>query len=423
MAQEVEDCESRLFHLDIKVEGFVTRGVGGRKSYTKGKFIRWDVEIGTFSLDLLVTRLANEVEWGSNQHANISFFSKILLEDVNLLEEKQMLELFDMYKSENCCQLVVVCDNNIIVCVGEVFTNLAPLYVLSFEVQTDCDFTPEAPTSTQPEPNLGDEASASEAEEADALLSEIFNNAEEYVGVDDEHMYISIPLSKPVQNNENQNLENQNADIQNVDNDVNVEPHSSELVAAKGAIPLKAEVNDADPQDVQVLHDPLNPVIVKGVVFPDIVVFSKAVRHYAVKRGFEFATLQTDTTRFIARHPGCPWRIHASKIHDQRTIQVWSPKQKRAARRPKVQRIRGVLEGGAPKNKVKCKRYGGFGHFYKTCKLAETWEEEEPATSKKRKRQEGEVTSQVEKTPKKKKTPQKRTSKLLLHHLLKLLEA
>jgi hypothetical protein len=48
---------------------------------------------------------------------------------------------------------------------------------------------------------------------------------------------------------------------------------------------------------------------------------------------------------------------------------LYPPKQKRAAGRPKVQRHKGFLEPG--KRTVKCKRCGGFGHFEKTCKLAE----------------------------------------------------
>jgi hypothetical protein len=50
------------------------------------------------------------------------------------------------------------------------------------------------------------------------------------------------------------------------------------------------------------------------------------------------------------------------------------PKQKRGAGRPKVQIIRGFLEPG--RRTVRCKRCGGFGHFEKTCKLAEASDEE-----------------------------------------------
>jgi len=49
---------------------------------------------------------------------------------------------------------------------------------------------------------------------------------------------------------------------------------------------------------------------------------------------------------------------------------VFPPLQKRAPGRPKVQRIRGALEKG-PKKKVRCSRCNGYGHFAKTCKLAE----------------------------------------------------
>jgi len=73
------------------------------------------------------------------------------------------------------------------------------------------------------------------------------------------------------------------------------------------------------------VHDPENPNIVKGALFPKIVSFSKAVRHYAVTRGFELADIKIDKTRFFAkcRTEGCPWRIHASRIFYGETIEVW----------------------------------------------------------------------------------------------------
>jgi hypothetical protein len=53
------------------------------------------------------------------------------------------------------------------------------------------------------------------------------------------------------------------------------------------------------------------------------------------------------------------------------------PKQKRAASRPRVVRIRGSAEERANKRKVKCRRCKGFGHFSKTCKLAEPTEDDD----------------------------------------------
>ena len=140
-----------------------------------------------------------------------------------------------------------------------------------------------------------------------SLSSSTFDNEEEYVGVDDEHIYISVPPTHPTNTNSAQ------ASVDNVD-----------PIVADGGAPLKAEIDDADHQEITVLHDPKNPKIVKRQLFPDIVTFKKAIRHYAVKKGFELAKLQTDKTRFIAycAIEGCPWRIHASRIFYKKTIQV-----------------------------------------------------------------------------------------------------
>jgi hypothetical protein len=71
---------------------------------------------------------------------------------------------------------------------------------------------------------------------------------------------------------------------------------------------------------VHVLHDPENPNIVKEVLFPDIIAFRKAIRHHAVKTGFQFAGVKTDKTRWRAHcvAEGCLWRIHASIIYDKK---------------------------------------------------------------------------------------------------------
>jgi hypothetical protein len=135
----------------------------------------------------------------------------------------------------------------------------------------------------------------------------MFDN-EEYVGVDDEHIYTSVPCAQT----------NFADNVAAVDDDV------ADDVNAEGGVPLEAQVNDADPQEIHVVHDPENPNIVMGALFPDIVSFRKAVRHYAVIRGFELADIKTDPTRFIAKciAEGCPWRIHASSFFYGKTIEV-----------------------------------------------------------------------------------------------------
>ena len=58
-------------------------------------------------------------------------------------------------------------------------------------------------------------------------------------------------------------------------------------------------------------------------------------------------------------------------------FKVFPPLLGRGAGRPKVQRYRGCLEKNASKKVVKRKRCGDFGHFEKTCKLAEIGEDGE----------------------------------------------
>jgi len=62
-------CKHDLFSLEIMVERFLTvDSMGrkvysmGRKVYCEGRVIKWDVEIGSFSIDLLMKSLENEVK-------------------------------------------------------------------------------------------------------------------------------------------------------------------------------------------------------------------------------------------------------------------------------------------------------------------------------------------------------------------------
>ncbi|CAA0811236.1 Unknown protein [Striga hermonthica] len=156
------------------------------------------------------------------------------------------------------------------------------------------------PVSPSAQPDGGAEPELEPDREPD-----MFDNEEEYVGVDDEAMYMPVP---PQYTNNVQ-----------ASNHIPPEPFVNVV-----AIDDETEVDDADPQEVHVIYDPQNPNIVKGARFPDIISFRKAIRHYAVKKGFEFANLQTDPSRFIAKckAEGCPWRIHASRIFDGKTIEI-----------------------------------------------------------------------------------------------------
>jgi hypothetical protein len=46
--------------------------------------IKWDVEVGSFSFDLLLTSLRNEFQWSNRQSPSVWFFDGRMGEDVKL---------------------------------------------------------------------------------------------------------------------------------------------------------------------------------------------------------------------------------------------------------------------------------------------------------------------------------------------------
>ena len=264
-----------MFAVEVKVHGFTTKDSDGRKSYTKGTVIKWDVEFGSLTLELLVSTITNELNVPSNQLPIVWFFDKRLYEDVKLISEIQMVDVLEMYKEEMGCQLVVGLFDN-----DAEFDDLQPLCTIPPEVRFEIpnnDFSiadepnsaaannPEAPepstaadnnleADTNLEPEQGDDVDVEPEREPD-----IFDNPKEYVGVDDEQIYISVPNAQ------------QAANAQPVNNGYDHgDAHPSDENASANAQPVPEEydeVDDADPLEVHVLHDPENPNIVKGHCF------------------------------------------------------------------------------------------------------------------------------------------------------------
>ena len=299
-----------LFSLEIKVEGFCSTDNSYRKVYTKGRLIKWDVEIGSFSFDMLLTSLCNEFQWSSSQSPSVWFYDKRMGGDVKLENDLQMHDIFEMYKDQMQCDFIVgvfySCHRQ-----ADEFDALEPLCVIP-PVSFGDDNPDQIPPNSKDMPaGLGN----------DATEPDIFDNAEEYVGVDVEVQFMSVPSPQAANNSAPESSNNAEYPSFHDTDEFDGVPN------AEGGIPPEPEVNDADPEEVQVIHDPENPKIEVGEMFPDIVAFRKAVRHYAVQTGFEFAKVITDQTRFIAKckAEGCPWRIHASRISHGKTIEVNCP--------------------------------------------------------------------------------------------------
>jgi len=69
--------------------------------------IKWDVEVGSFSFDLLMNSLRNEFQWSSSQSASVWFYDKRMGEDVKLENDLQMHDIFEMYKDQMQCDFIV----------------------------------------------------------------------------------------------------------------------------------------------------------------------------------------------------------------------------------------------------------------------------------------------------------------------------
>ena len=116
------------------------------------------------------------------------FFHKKLGEDIRLTEEFQLRDMFEMYEAEMRCHVVVaILDNSKIVEV-----------VLIEELEPLCMLLPNEGAPANQKGASASKVAGSEgaaAEEADALETDLFDNEEEYVGVDDEHIYMLVPSS------------------------------------------------------------------------------------------------------------------------------------------------------------------------------------------------------------------------------------
>jgi hypothetical protein len=89
----------------------------------------------------------------------------------------------------------------------------------------------------------------------------------------------------------------------------------------------------------------------------------------------EYYSVARFRAAYADRVPPMPDRADWPKV--ELGYKLFPPLQRRAAGRPRVVRIRGSMEQRANRRKVKCKRCKGFGHFEKTCKLAEPTEDDD----------------------------------------------
>lgn len=101
------------FSLDIVVQGFVLKEPNGRKSYVKGKTIRWNVNSDDFTMEVLMDGLSADLRVGRDQSITVWYFNMIMAQDVRLTENDEFHVMFDMYRTERKLALaVLVLDNS-----------------------------------------------------------------------------------------------------------------------------------------------------------------------------------------------------------------------------------------------------------------------------------------------------------------------
>ena len=110
----------------------------------------------------------------------------------------------------------------------------------------------------QPTANVSPSINHTAEPDAEAELEperepDIFDNEEEYVGVDDEEIYMPVP-QPPDEHTQTAQAANTSP------------PEPCANAAAEKGVPLEAEINDADPQEVHVIHDPENSKNCEGRV-------------------------------------------------------------------------------------------------------------------------------------------------------------
>jgi hypothetical protein len=267
---------TNTFSIDAVVQGFVLKEPNGRKSYVKGKTIKWNVNSDDFTMDVLIDGLSAELRVGRDQNITVWYFNMITAQDVRLTQNDDFHVMFDMYKAERKLALaVLVLDNS---CSESSEPMLDTVLHVPEPTIPDNDvllvgfqkfpLTPSNNAATSPL-----KQSAQEVPSAADIETDPFDIVEEYVGVDDEYIYdVHVGMSTT--------CVDEVANAQSEDEYADVFAHHEE-----------EEVADIDPAGYSVVHNPENPDIRVGALFPDIVAFRKAIRQRAIIVGFKLAKM------------------------------------------------------------------------------------------------------------------------------------
>lgn len=188
-------------------------------------------------MDFIMSSLNAEVKWGVNQKPVLWMLDKRSGVDVQLEHDAQLIDMLESYKPEKHMTLLVGVYDKTVVAEGAVADDVVnPLCVGPADGAAACHNIcnpPEVEKGQATSESKAANADKANADEEEDELPDIFNFGEEYVGVNDEIMYMPPP-PPPTEQPE-----------------VPTEPAGADITpsehTAKGGVPLEAEVNDIDP--------------------------------------------------------------------------------------------------------------------------------------------------------------------------------
>eukprot|EP00267_Zea_mays_P036810 XP_008673723.1 uncharacterized protein LOC103649790 isoform X2 [Zea mays] len=182
-----------------------------------------------------------------------------------------------------------------------------PLWDVTYAkaVEIPCTSSMPAPTQSLDEPSQ-------QPEDDDKYLQ----NPEpenEYVGVDEEGMYID--LGPQVQGNADQEDEYIPETDSNLDSNFESDGSDDEMVE-----------DNVPPHTAEAVYDKADPPMEVGSIYPNMNAFRLALATHTIKNEFEIDIEKSEPGRYRAyccgRIEGCKWRIHASTMGDNKTVKV-----------------------------------------------------------------------------------------------------
>ncbi|KAK3153585.1 hypothetical protein QOZ80_2BG0177830 [Eleusine coracana subsp. coracana] len=170
---------------------------------------------------------------------------------------------------------------------------------------------PTSPSASQPNDATENEPITNEFDDDKYLLNPEPHN--EHVGIDEEGLYLTNAKVGAAHTTVTEDSDS--TSVSNSDSDEEYEEEDG-LVG-----------KDPQPPHVPVVaYDKDDPPMSVGSIYENMEVFKLAIAQHAIKREFEFNIEKSDPGRFRAycsrKNEGCRWRIHASKMKDNVTIEV-----------------------------------------------------------------------------------------------------